>query len=56
MAEAKLSNRICPKWWDPAQGLPQRSYFHMNYTNHKMKIEIVDGYYICMALETSDNV
>ena len=49
-------NPIRLKWWDPAKDLPQRSCFYMNYTTHKMKIDIVDGWYICMALETSDNV
>ena len=58
MAETKASNvnPTCLKWWNAAQGLPQRNYFYMNNTTHKMKIDIVDDYYICMALETSDNV
>ena len=59
MAEAKVPskvNPICLKWWDPAQGAPQRSYFYKTYTKYKMKIDIVDEYYICMALKNSDNV
>ena len=44
MAEGKESNvtHICLKWWDPAQGLPQRGYFYMN-SYIKMKTDIVDG-------------
>ena len=35
---------------------PQRSYLYMSYATYNMTIDIDDGYYICMALETSDNV
>ena len=53
--KASNVNPICLKWWDPVQGLPQGSYFYINYTP-QIQIDIVDGCYIFMALETSDNV